>query len=213
MVSTNYLYKKVVELSYTVTELYWRSALLASSFPLEVEVISILLASSSFHELEVSFSGIPCPSWAGSQLDWPLHSSMSWRSALLGPPSFSWAGGQLLLLTSSVSHEMEVRSTGLLCIPWDGSQLYWPPLSPMRWKSALLASSVSHEVEVRSTGLLCLPWGGGQVYWPPLSPMRWRSALLASSVSHEVEVSSSKILELVPGELIRNTEIRRSYMI
>jgi hypothetical protein len=42
--------------------------------------------------------------------------------------------------------------------------------------------------------------------------MSWRSALLASSVFHEVEVSSSKILELVPGELIRNTEIRRSYM-
>ncbi len=36
LVSTNYLYKKVVELSYTVTELYWRSALLASSVPLEV---------------------------------------------------------------------------------------------------------------------------------------------------------------------------------
>jgi hypothetical protein len=77
LVSTNYLNKKVVELSYTVTELYWRSALLASSVPLEVEVsssllpsfvnlevevISILLASSSFHELEVSFTGLPCPS-------------------------------------------------------------------------------------------------------------------------------------------------------
>jgi hypothetical protein len=55
-------------------------------------------------------------------------------------------------------------------------------------------------MEVSSTGLLC-------------PPMRWRSALLASSVLHEMEVSSSKILELVPGELIRNTEIRRSHMI
>jgi hypothetical protein len=61
IVSTNYLYKKVVELSYTVTELYWRSALLASSFPLEVEVISILLAFSSFHELEVSFLAFHVP--------------------------------------------------------------------------------------------------------------------------------------------------------
>ncbi len=80
LVSTNYLYEKVVELSYTVTELYWRSAsLLASSVPIEVEVISILLASSSFHKLEVSFAS-------------------------------------------------------LLFLPCDGGKLYWPPLSPMRWR-------------------------------------------------------------------------------